>query len=139
MSRADRFTLTSKQLIVYSDFTDNFDINPVTGLLARVTNEESIKQSLRNLVLTGLGERPYKPLVGSKLRASLFSLSDPTVVNTIQSTLQHTLTQEPRASIQRLQVIPNFDNNSINIVIAFTSVNIPAQTFTLNLVLNLLR
>ena len=59
MLRADKQTLERKKSELYSDFLTNFDMNPVTGNLAKVTNESSVKQALRNLMLTMTGERFY--------------------------------------------------------------------------------
>ena len=42
---------------LYSDFDISFLPDPVTADLMKVENEESIKQSLRLLVLTSVGEQ----------------------------------------------------------------------------------
>ena len=74
MSRADKNTLEQKKREIYSDFLNNFDQNPFTGVLARVTNEESVAQSLKNITLTNRGERFYNSNKGSRIRSSLFEL-----------------------------------------------------------------
>jgi hypothetical protein len=56
----------------YSDFFNDIIINPVTGDLAKRTNEEAVRQSIINLILTGRGERPFQPLVGSDIYQLLF-------------------------------------------------------------------
>jgi phage baseplate assembly protein W len=109
-------------------------------LLAKVSNEEAIKSSLRNLVLTGLTERPYQPLVGSKIRASLFSPMSQQTVELIKTTLANTIKfQEPRAKLVNIDVIPDYDNNSYSVSIFFESVNFPGKTFFANIILRALR
>lgn len=76
MARADRNTETRIQDVFYRDFTTSFRLNPVTGQLATVSNEESVKQMIRNLVLTVMGERRHQPLVGSKVYNLNFEPAD---------------------------------------------------------------
>jgi len=139
MARADKFTYTGKQLELYSDFLIDFSINPVTGLLARVTNEEAIKQSIKNLVLTTFTERPYHPLLGSQIKTSLMEPLDPTSQEIIRSTIETSLKQEPRARIIGINVTPLYDDYAMSIEVQFTSINIPNRSFSVNLTLDILR
>lgn len=75
MSRADKNTATQKKQIIYRDFLRNLDVHPLSGQLAVVTNEDSIKNSLRNLILINQGEIPYNKSKGSRLNHALFNLS----------------------------------------------------------------
>jgi phage baseplate assembly protein W len=84
MSQSDRFTIKNNREY-FSDFMANFDKNPVTGNLARVTNEDAIKQSLRNLVLTNRTERFYQPHIGSKVQSLLFDPMGPETEDLLRS------------------------------------------------------
>ena len=120
----------------YSDFTDNFDRNPTTGALATVTNEDSINQSIRNLVLTRPGSRPGRNAIGSKVMSSLFDLATPATLDVLQSTIENVIANyEPRAE----NVVVTIDrsaatlmSSSISVTITYQPVNLP-QTVSLSL------
>lgn len=141
MARADRFTVERKKAIAYSDFLPNLDRNPLTGLLAKVTNEDSVKQSIANLCKTNRRERYNQPLTGSKLNGSLFeNSSDPIVLDEIKSTLEQTIADdEPRATNVSVEVsnVPD-DPNSIRAFITFSIKNI-SEPITLIVVLKRVR
>lgn len=126
MARSDIYTQTYKQQERYSDFLLSFDKNPQTGNLAKVTNEESVKQSLRLLILTNLGERLYSPYVGSKLKSSLFDPIDPMTADVIRTTIfQCIQNNEPRVNLIEVVVADDYDNNRYVVNIIFNLINIP--------------
>ena len=128
MSRSDKYTPFKKKEF-YSDFLINFDMNPVTGTLARVTNEDSIKQSLKNLILTNRTERPYNPLLGSRINALLFDPLDTLTAQSLKEEIQETIKAfEPRAVLNDVSVYPDEDNNGFTINIIFSTINIPQET-----------
>jgi hypothetical protein len=57
--RSNKVTAKSKELERYSDFTINLDLNPITAQITKITNEEAVSTSLRNLILTNVNERFY--------------------------------------------------------------------------------
>ena len=152
MARSDRFTLTPKKTEVYADFLMNFDMNPYTGFLGRVTNEDSVKQSLKSLVLTSQGERFYDADKGSRVRDSLFDLISQNDFEAVKIQLGELIRDyEPRCvpidiriRIPRVDISPSsidqsFNENSINITIIFSIINIPDQTFSFDLAIERVR
>lgn len=138
MSRADKFTPENKKQELYSDFLNNFDQNPVTGFLARVTNEESVKQSIKNIILTSVGERFYDSNKGSKIKQSLFDIFDPSNIEIIKIQVKEAIeVYEPRAIIQDIRFNPDLDRNAYYMTIIYSVINIPDNVF--NLTLNILR
>ena len=135
MSRADKNTLEQKKREIYSDFLNNFDQNPFTGVLARVTNEESVAQSIKNLVLTNQGERFYNSSKGSRVRQSLFEMFNQMSADIVKQDLIDYLTfYEPRCIINDIIVQGDtLDLNSFNIDIIFQIINIPEQNFQVSL------
>lgn len=134
MARADKYTAEIKKQELYSDFLNDFTTNPITGLLSRVTNEESVKQSLKNLVLTNVGERFYDPNKGSKINQSLFELYDPANLEMIRLQLREAInTYEPRAKLIDLRLNDNLENNEYYVTLIFSIINIPNETFALDL------
>ena len=72
ITRADTFTESKKKIEFFSDFTNSFAKTPFGDQLGKLTNERSVSQSLKNLILTNLGERLFQPFVGSNVNAILF-------------------------------------------------------------------
>lgn len=135
MSRADIHTSTYNPDERYSDFLTNFDKNPITGNLAKVTNEESVKQAIKNLVLTSTGERFYSQIKGSKLRASLFEPADATTAEVIRTTIEQAITNlEPRVNLLNIEIFDDFDHNAYKVNIYFNLINIP-EVIQLDLIL----
>jgi len=139
MSRSDRYTVKQAKPVLYSDFLINFDRNPVSGNLARVTNEESVKQSIRNLVLTNKSERFYDMNKGSKVSSMLFDLASDTTEVSLETSIREVIQNyEPRAKINKIQVDSLPDNNSLVVKIVFSLINIP-QEISFNLLLKRVR
>ena len=68
MSKVGQLTeLTKNNLEFYSDMFTDFSRHAVTGELNRKTNENAVKQSVKNLLLTNKYERLFNPEIGSNL------------------------------------------------------------------------
>jgi phage baseplate assembly protein W len=140
MSRADKISPLQKIPEYYSDFPINLDKNQVTGQVARLTNDEAVKQSLINLVLTNRQERPYQPYIGSRVRASLFDpIDDPFTLENIKQSIEDCIRDnEPRATSVVVELAPSLDGNAYDVQIHFSLINITA-VFTANLTLERIR
>ena len=135
---ADRYT--PKQKEIYSDFLSNLETHPLSNDIAKVKNEQSIKQSIRNLLLTNVGERFFRPYVGSNIYKSLFNFIDNFTMNDIKIYIQDTIkSYEPRAKLISVNVYDNNDSgNSVTATIQFSIIN-TGENATLNLVLRRVR
>lgn len=126
MARSDRYSFLKKTPVYYSDFLNNFSVNPETGNLYQVTNEESVKQSIRNLVLTDRYERFYQPLVGSKIQSLLFDLDTDQTRTLLVSTIIETIKNyEPRAQQVTAFVDDLDDSATVTILVLFSLANVP--------------
>ena len=128
-TRADKFTQTNKEEY-FVDFLNNFDTHPIHSTLAKVVNENSVKQSIRNLILTDLGERLFQPNIGSNIRRALFEPNDIITSENITHYVTSTITQnERRAILLSVNVYPRPDQYSFNVNIIFSLINsnIPIQ------------
>lgn len=131
MSRADNFTITKQMPEFYSDFMVDFSLNPITGNLARMTNENAIKQSIRNIIMTMNGERPFQMTLGSKCASLLFDPIDTVTEDLVKTTVIYAIqNHEPRAKLISVDVTAS-DDNTYNVVITFTVINIPNQEFSM--------
>ena len=138
-TRADKFTELGKKIELFSDFLNNFDKHPITHGLVKITNEQSIKQSLRNLILTNLGERLFAPNVGSNINRALFEPNDVISAENISFYIKNTIKyNEPRVNLLKLEVISNPISSSFTVNIIFSVLNSSTPT-SLNLVLKRVR
>jgi len=140
MSRAAKETILKQQPSLYSDFLNNLDLHPLSGDIAKITNAEAIKQSIKNLVLTNYGERFFNPTLGSSLNKSLFEPIDGFTLNDMQSSIVNTITfHEPRANLIECVVSASTrDENSAVATIVFSIIN-TGETASLNLILRRVR
>ena len=139
LTRTDFISQTYSQPDLFSDFLDDFSPHPITGDIVRIKNENSIKQSVKNLVLTSLGERPFQPFVGSSIYTSLFEPNDFILADSIRFNIENTLTNnEPRVKLVDVSLLQDPDNNSISVNIVFVILN-TQNVQTLNLILKRVR
>lgn len=133
MARADKFTFLTKQPLYYSDFLDDFSLNPVTGNLASVLNEDSVRQAVKNLILTPRTARYKQPMVGSKVATLLFDIWTSDTFDLLISTARETIQNfEPRAQSPQITVDGHPELNYVTMHIQFNVINIPeAVTFDL--------
>jgi phage baseplate assembly protein W len=119
-----RITPITKKQELYSDFFMNLDENPVSQDLARKTNEEAVKASIKNLLLTDKGERPYQPNLGCNIRQMLFDNMTPDTIILMKEVIKDTLeAYEPRADIIGIDVRSSVDDNQVNIAVVFKVIN----------------
>jgi len=139
-TRTDRFTINTKQIEFYSDFRDDFALNPITGYLFKVSNEDSIKQAIKNLVLTKRTERFYNPFIGTRLESMLFDPMDTVTQAGIEAEITETINNnEPRVTLQNVSAVPNPELNQYDVTITFIIKNFVTQPVDLTLVLQRVR
>ena len=125
--------------VVYKDFDTLFNIHPVTRKLNVLTNVDAVVRSVKNLVLTNKGERPYQPFLGCDVRNRLFELNDGFTEDEIVENIVEVIGEyEPRAEL--IDVIANVrpDQNAVDVSITFRVINQTGQT-TINLLLEKVR
>ena len=124
----DKYTQISKKQDIYSDFLLNFTPHPFTHDLARVKNEDAVKRSIRNIILTNAFEVPYKPMLGGNINRFLFEPIDVLTQRSIQESIELTIkNHEPRARLIHCIVTPDEINQKYDVMIVFNVVNNPNQ------------
>ena len=120
---------------IFSDIDLNFIANPATGDISMRYDENAVKASVKNLVLTQHFERPFHSNIGSPINSLLFDLASPLLTVTLKRTITDLINNhEPRVNL--LDVIVNLspDNNSVYVTIEFSILN-TQRPITINLVL----
>ena len=128
-------TPVRKKQSLFSDFHKDLTQNPISEDLALKRDEEAVKESLRNLILTNKGERLMQPLLGGNIRAMLFENNTPATIKFLQEQIKATIEEyEPRAALIDVTVQSSLDENTINVTIYFYINNIE-QPITLTVFL----
>ena len=65
-------TNEKRSVKLFKDLNLNFNKNIITSDIAKLTDVEAIKRSVRNLVQLNHYEKPFHPEIGSNIRATLF-------------------------------------------------------------------
>jgi len=137
--RKTKTTPQTSKPIVYSDFYSNFDLELVKRDLLSYKNEDSVKRSIRNILLTDRGERFFNPTFGSDIRKMLFENFSPSTEQVVADLIKTAIgNHEPRANVIDVNVSGNPDQNSMYINIVFSVIN-KAEPVTLELILNRIR
>lgn len=125
--------------VTYSDFYSNFDLELVKKDLLSYKNEDSVKRSIRNILLTDKGERFFNPTFGSDIRKMLFENFSPSTEQVVADLIKTAIgNHEPRANVIDVNVSGDPDQNSMYINIVFSVIN-KAEPVTLELILNRIR
>ena len=113
----------------FKDINLSFKRHPVTNDVVTIRNEDAIKRSVKNIVFTILGEKPFLPLFGSVINQSLFdlntNLSEIRISDEIKQSL---LNYEPRIANTEVTVSIYPDSNEMNVTVQYDIVGIPAPT-----------
>ena len=120
------------------DFCDldlNFTMHPTTKDVAKLRGVNSIKRSVRNLVLSNFYERPFRSYIGSNAQKLLFDNINPLTANFLKNAIKEVIENfEPRVRFidpgnGDIIVRVNPDKNGYHVTINFIVINSeePAQ------------
>ena len=120
----------------FLDLSASFQNNPLSNDLIGLKNENAIARSVRNLILTTQGERPFQPVLGSNVNNLLFDNMDKLTAAALKDEIRNTIENyEPRVEIEEIIVDPNFDNNEFNVTVQYYIVGIDVPEQELSFVL----
>lgn len=108
----------------------------MTSDIAVITNEDAIKNSVKNLIRTRIGERFFNSLLGSRVEDSLFELATNDLTDPLEEEIRNVITNfEPRVNLRQVIIEPVVDSNQLNITIVYDIVGLAFPTQTINFVL----
>ena len=117
----------------FKDLSASFQTNPLSNDLIALKNESAIARSVRNLVLTIQGERPFQPVLGTGVNALLFENMDKLTASAIRSELRTTIENyEPRVEINEIIVEADFERNAFDVTLQYfiIGMDVPEQELT---------
>ena len=113
----------------FKDINLSFKRHPVTNDVLTISDEDAIKRSVRNIVFTILGEKPFDPNFGSIINGSLFELD--TSLNQVRVSdeiTQSLLSYEPRISNVEVTASIYPDSNELNCTVQYDITGLSAPT-----------
>jgi phage baseplate assembly protein W len=108
----------------------------VTNDILVIKNEDAIKRSVQNIVLTIIGEKPFEPLFGSNINSSLFELNTSLEAIGIREQIVSAIRNfEPRVDNLDVSVTIDADTNDMYATIQYDIVGLPLPTQTVDVLL----
>ena len=139
IKRSQTYTQAAITSTVYSDLTTSLEVHPEKLDLYLEVNEEAVKRSIKNILLTDRGQRLFDPIFGSSIRSLLFENISPQTESALKSAIESAIENfEPRASLIDVIVQPMPDENAYAVTVAFGIINSP-EPIVLELLLNRIR
>lgn len=134
MSRADIVKPKLNPPIFFSDFPNDLAMAPFSGDLARLTNVNAVINSVKNIVRTMFGERPYDNTIGTSIGFQEFQLLGTIENQIIDNAVRLAILQnEPRAKVIKVVVNNPGYENAISLQVSFYVVNNP-QVITVSVI-----
>ena len=139
-SFTDAAASKSRSTKVYKDVSLSFTRHPITGDIAKLTDADAVKRSVRNLINTDFYERPFHPEIGSNIRKTLFEPVDVSTAENLSTYIEECITNfEPRVELSSVQVDATSDMNGYNVIIEFNLINSETGLETLEIGMERLR
>ena len=114
-------TTTSREWL---DLDLNFAIHPIRKDINKHRAELAVINSIKNLVSTNHYEIPFQPEIGCNIRKLLFEPLDMVTATLIEREIIETIDNfEPRASVSKVVIKPDFDNNGFQVELLFRILN----------------
>ena len=108
----------------YTDLSLDFLPHPTTKDVVRLTGENAIKRSVRNLILTNFYDRPFRSYIGSNVQKLLFDNITAITANYLTDAIKEVITNfEPRVSITEIKVSVSTENNGFDVRLSYIILN----------------
>jgi len=120
----------------FKDINLSFKRHPVTNDVVAIRNEDAIKRSVKNIVFTILGEKPFDPTFGSVMNDSLFELSTNLSEISISDEIKSSLSRfEPRINNVIVTASMYPDSNEMNCTVQYDIIGLSAPTQSVEVIL----
>lgn len=124
----------------FKDISAVFEVNPLNDDLIVLKNTNAIARSIRNIIFTARGDKPFNPFFGSRVSELLFDPMDQITTLAIKTEIEETIKNfESRVDLKEVQVDPSYDDNEYNIVINYEIIGIEVDPQQLAFALELTR
>ena len=121
----------------FRDINLSFKMHPITNDLMVIKNEDAIKRSVINIVMTVIGEKPFLNDFGSQMNASLFELDTSLYYISIENQIISALNAfEPRIKIDEVKVDIDGENNEMSAQISYDIIGMEFETQSIDVLLH---
>jgi len=104
---------------IYKDVSFSF-IHPATGDVLLATDIEAVKNSIKNIILTPRGTRPFFPEFGTRVSRLLFELASPITASQIRDEIVSAVEKyEKRVSTFQVRIDDDHERNAYRITATF--------------------
>ena len=115
----------------YRDLPIAFNVHPGTKDIKPISDIQAVKQAVKNLILTNIGERPFNPKIGSNVSKQLFEPAGPFTAQSIKMEILECLKRnEPRINGVGVRVFDNSDRNAYDVLLTYNIVSLRTQVET---------
>ena len=117
----------------FKDISLSFRRHPVTNDLVVLKDESAIAKSVRNIVGTAFGEKPFDLNFGSPVAKILFEPFDPRIAASYSASVREVVQRnEPRVNVLDVFVEARPDSNALTIIIDYEIIGlgVPPQQVT---------
>ena len=116
-------SIVSSRNVAYKDIDLTFSPKPAGDIFKKV-DAAAVKQSVKNLLLTSRGEKPFNTFFGSNLNSASFGLDTEFDPEFVQNLIFDAITNhEPRARVLSVTVQLKPENNTLDTTVEFQVVN----------------
>ena len=124
----------------FKDISAVFEVNPLNDDLIILKNSNAIARSIRNIIFTARGDKPFNPFFGSRVSELLFDPMDQITTLAIKTEIEETIKNfESRVDLKEVQVNPLYDDNEYSVVINYEIIGIDVEPQQLAFALELTR
>ena len=103
----------------YSDLDLKLTLHKIRKDIIPLRDDQAVKNSLRNLILTNFHERPFQASTGANLRGLLFEPADAITELALEDNIKRVLKAEPRVKPIFVSVDDLSDRNAYRITVKF--------------------
>lgn len=131
---------TDRDSQVFRDLDLFFGKKSTSKDISKVSGVQSVKRSVRNLILTNIYEKPFHPEIGSGIRGLLFEPLSPITAFVLSQKVEDVIENfEPRARLVGVRANPDLDRNAYEISVEFYVQNAPTELVDTTVLLERLR
>tara|TARA_R100000479_G_C6251510_1_gene152573 strand:- start:69 stop:506 length:438 start_codon:yes stop_codon:yes gene_type:complete len=115
----------------YADLPLSFLKHPGTNDIRPLNDLDAVKQSVKNLILTNFGDRPFHPEIGGNVTSYLFEPANGLTAYAIEEEIKKVLKEhEPRINGVTIRVQDNSDANSFIVHLQYNvlALNVEVQS-----------
>lgn len=123
-----------------NDLDFNFTAHPVTGDVSIKSGLDSLKQSLKNILLTSLLERPFNTRLNLNLASYLFENYNIYYSDIIKEEIKNIIDQnETRIRVNKINLMFEESTNSLKIILDFSAINDSKEQAQLEIIVERVR